>query len=143
MTNALLKLEKSYIDDSENNSVDLISLNFRISTDVKQKEFLTNCSDLISDQKFMLESLQYSNDEEFYLDVSPSKSHNNMISIDEPCYQCNDDNTVRDRFESTCTTYYNDNFWNEDAKYCGRHDTDTFTAADACCVCSGRISGLG
>ena len=48
---------------------------------------------------------------------------------------CENDDSVGDSFEDTCTDYYDAN-----PDQCGNYDTDTFVAADLCCACYGTGS---
>ena len=52
---------------------------------------------------------------------------------------CLNNNTVVDSRGDTCTTsyWYNDN----PSYYCGRYDTDIFTASSLCCACGGGYNG--
>jgi hypothetical protein len=66
-SSAHLKLEKRWKEG--NNTELLISLNFTITSIQNEEKPLMSCLDMIKSKTFKLESLQYSNEDIFYLDL--------------------------------------------------------------------------
>lgn len=52
------------------------------------------------------------------------------VPVEETSGECVNDESVVDSYGDTCTDWYNSR-----PETCGDYDTDTFVAADACCMC--------
>lgn len=84
--------------------MDVFKFVFDVAKD--QSSNTPNCADLISQKTFMLDSLQFSNDELLFLDIFPNYENNNTIELDQPCSIVFYDNmTVKDSKGNDCEYY--------------------------------------